>query len=364
MELDQLNLDNFRNHTQAKLTFDRRNIILGKNGTGKTNIIEAIHLLCTGKSFKALKSKEFILEESDRAIVFGRFGDPDRGDQTRSLAFTIQKGSDEPKKDFFKDSKKTQALKLLGETPVILFAPEELKIVWGTPKERRAILDLLIIQLDPKYAYRLFELSKVLKNRNRLLFNIGLGRASTKELDFWDQEFVELSYEITTKRQSVLEEVSPNIDKFYKEISGSSDTLEVKFTSSILRVTPTNPEEHRDQIRLALNAHLKHDLKRGYTSVGPHRDEIELLINLKPSGSYASRGEGRTATLALKFGQRELFKRVYEDQRCVFLFDDAFSELDEDRVGYLLDNLGDEQSIFTSTEPPDNIKKFNIINLK
>ena len=364
MYLQELKLQNFRSFSENNFKFDQQNLVCGKNGSGKTNILEAIHLVCTGKSFRGPNNRYLIkIGKANASIFISIKFDKPNSKLTQSMLLK-PKNQDDIKKELYRDGKKISALDFLGKMPIILFAPEELKMIWGTPKDRRAILDLLVTQFKPNYALKLIKLSQVLRQRNKLLFLIESGYADIKELDFWDKEFIHLGAEITYIRNQVINELNKYLTKRYRDISGTQDKLNFILASCI------DPEDSQNNLKRIsdvftekLKANLKSDLRNNYTALGPHRDEPKMFLNNQDINIFGSRGEGKTAVLALKFAQKDFFEAKLEIENCLFLLDDAFSELDKYRINYLLDNLGKEQSVFSATNIPPKLKSFNIIKL-
>lgn len=363
--LKELKLNNFRNYQDSSFGLQEKNLICGKNGVGKTNLLEAVHLLCVGKSFRSLKNRDFLKDKSRPASIFARFRENGQKvtEISQSLILKSSKTNFEPQKGFYRDGKKIQTLKLFGRFPAVLFAPEELRMVWGSPKDRRAILDLLVTQIKPNHASKLLNFSKVLRQRNKLLFYVNIGKSKPAELDFWDNEFINLASEIISARDKAVKELAGLIKSYYRDISGAKDSLEMLIASS---GEIDHKELSKKRIAELLGARLKnnldYDVKTSNTNIGPHRDEPKLLLNNAELASYGSRGEGRTAVLALKFAQKEMLQKKL-DKKCILLFDDAFSELDRGRVDYLLENIGEEQVIFTATFIPKKLQNYNIINL-
>ena len=364
MQIKKLTLHNFRNFSDQKFVFKDRNLIYGKNGTGKTNLLEAIHLLCTGKSFRQLSNLELLRQGTGESYLFADF--TSRGRKLNAgLRLKHEKNFEEPKKELFVNNKKISAVKLFGQFPVVLFAPEELKLVWGPPKERRAILDLLITQLEPNYALRLYAFGKVLKQRNKLLYLISLGHASPSELGFWDKEFIENAAQIVMLRTKTTASINQFLAKQYQAISQTQEILRLEILSSLGEDFHADAlVETKEFFSRKLKESLPLDIHRGSTSFGPHRDEPKLFLDAKSLAEFGSRGEGRSAVLALKFVQKELFEKQSPGSSCIFLFDDAFSELDQSRVKYLLDHVGKEQGFFTATDIPEKLANANLIELK
>lgn len=364
MRLKELKLQNFRNFSEKKFNFANKNLICGKNGTGKTNILEAIHLLSLGKSFRSKSNQDFLKHNTNNASISVQFSSQNSSRKfIQSLIIESQNHSKEIKKTFYKEGKKIPVFKIFGHFPMVFFGPEELKLVWGTPKDRRGILDLIIAQFKPIYVRQLWKLSRLLRQRNKLLFMIENSRASIKELEFWNQELTDIGSEIIFRRNSVILEINQYLSQRYQEISGTKDQLELRlFSSSRISEKEKNKKTIKKLFEQKIRNNLEIDLKNLSTGLGPHRDEPKLFLNKHNLESFGSRGEGRTAVLAFKFVQKQLLREKLNIQ-VISLFDDAFSELDNSRINYMLRNLDKEQVIFTATNIPKKLKNFNIIQL-
>ncbi len=364
MQLLSLRLNNFRNFSEKKLDFSDRNLIYGRNGSGKTNILEALHLVCTGKSFRANYNNNFIKKNKPSSSVFINYIDESNKTKNKQSLVFEPRDTNKVQKSLYRNSKKVSVSDFIGKVPVIVFASEELKMIWGSPKDRRSILDLFIAQTMPSYAIQLLKYLRVIRQRNRLLFVIGVGRAKIRELEFWDTELVSMGSDIINNRNNITKGLNKYIKDQYKDISGTSDVVSLSVESTVsTEIEGIKLEEVKSVYKNKLKQNIKSDVKQGYTSIGPHRDDIGIRINNNEISCFGSRGEGKTAVLAMKFSQRQLLRDRLGVKKCLFLLDDAFSELDKERGEYLLNNLSDEQSIFTYTSVHPKIKKFNLIKL-
>ncbi|MFH1749766.1 MAG: DNA replication and repair protein RecF [bacterium] len=364
MQLQALKLHNFRSFSEREFKFFDRNLIYGKNGTGKTNILEALHLVCTGKSFRANSNQDYIKDTKLPSSIFINWKD-ELKNINHKQSLTLQAiDLKKIKKSFYRNSKKVGISNFIGKFPVIVFAPEELRMIWGTPKDRRSIIDLFIAQTKPTHAIKLLRYSQIIRQRNKLLFVVGLGRADIHELEFWDSELVSIGSDIIFNRNNIIKGLNKYIQAQYKDISGTKDRVELLLEGTVsAEIGNFKLGEIRDIYQKKLQQNIRTDIKQGNTSIGPHRDDVNLSINDNKISCLGSRGEGKTAVLAMKFSQKHFLKEQLNIKKCLFLLDDAFSELDKSRRQYLLENLGDEQSIFTSTTIYPKTKKFNLIKL-
>lgn len=355
--LKHLSLENFRNYKQYSLDLAKTTIILGPNGIGKTNIMEAIYLLATGRSWRTNRINSIIFWEKDFARLSVALNDETK----TKLEMILQQfpSPDYPKAKIVKiNDVKKKVTDLLGKMTVVLFSPEEIQIIDGTPMLRRRMLDILICQVDHKYILALLDLAKIIRGRNKLLYYIKIGRSKADELAFWDEKLVILGSFIIKKRQKTIDRLNRDLTKIYQTIAGKGETLALKYQPSIL------PEN----FTLELIKQREREIERTATLLGPHRDEvIFLLAPMQNRGSdrsvgesknittFGSRGEYRSAILAEKVAELDYLKE-FGETKPILLLDDIFSELDADRRGHLAKIVLREQTIITTTDL-DHIEK-------
>lgn len=319
--IKDLELVNFRNYQQKKISLDKLTIFVGPNGIGKTNILEAIFFLSTTKSFRANSDKEMILWNADFCRV--KIDD-------QEIIFTIA-----PKTS--KQAKINQAPRtlknFLGSVKTVLFTPDSLRIVNGTPSERRKFLNLVLLIDDVFYRQALIDLTRILKNRNSLLERIKNGLAKAEELDFWDEKFIEVGLLISQKRAKLIAYFNQKINQTYQKISAKKEKIEIIYY-------PTDYSQQKN-IR-------GREIAAGLTLLGPQREDFAIFINNRPAAAFASRGEIRSLILALKICELEYLKQKSQD--IVLLLDDVFSELDVNHRQHLGKLIGQYQTLITTTD--------------
>ncbi|MGA2666704.1 MAG: DNA replication/repair protein RecF [Patescibacteria group bacterium] len=342
-----LHLTNFRNYEKGDFKFDKTTIFIGPNGTGKTNIIEAIYLLSTGRSWRTSKDSEVVKWGEDFAKISAEIA----AEEAHQLDLVIQKqGYEAPLIKTIKiNDVKRKLVDLLGTLPAVLFSPEALEMASGAPALRRRFLDILLCQTDKKYTLNLIELGKVLKSRNKLLFYIKLGKSKPDELDFWDEKLVELGTFIIQKRKEAIGVLNKKVSDIYSEISGQKEELLIKYHPSVLP----------DQFAETLVAVREREIENTISMHGPHRDDFLFSLDGRDLTTFGSRGEFRTTILALKMGELEYLKKNLEAEP-VLLLDDIFSELDAVRRLHLVKIVESQQTIISTTDLDhieDNLKK-------
>lgn len=335
MFLDSLFLTNFRNHRQSKFTFDQSiNLISGQNGSGKTNLLEAIHVLSTGHTFLSHSLPELITWKQSYSLIQGQVGE-----LPLEVQFQIKPESGLVNRVFkINNSPKTRA-KYLGQLRVVVFQPDDLHLITGSPTRRRAYLDDVLSSLHWQYHQAKTAYSKALSNRNQLLDLVYQNQAQPDELQFWNQELIKHSKTINYYRHSFL---SSQNTFFSKHPFPEINSLNLNYDST--QITTES---------LAKNYFI--DLRRGSTQVGPHRDDWffknEFFKTESPLlTSWASRGQQRLAILALKLGEINYIQTNLL-QKPILLLDDIFSELDQDHRHLVVEICKQHQSFITSAEP-------------
>ncbi len=344
MRLRRLRLRNHRNYAQLELAPGPGiNVFIGPNGQGKTNLLEAVAMLALSSSPRARRDSELV----------GPIGPGSRIDAEtesdgtrRELAITLTVEGDRAHRKIEVDGAKRRAVDLPGHFRVTLFWPDDLGLVKGGPDLRRRFLNQMLVQVEPGYARALAGLRRVLEQRNSLLKRIAAGEGGEDMLDAWNQELVRLSSEISAARGRAVAELAPEAARCHAQIAAGEG----------LQIDYLGPPENLAE---AVNNSLAEDLRRGTTSVGPHRDDVRVILDGQDARSYASQGQQRTAVVSLKLAEAALIQRR-TGERPVLLLDDVLSELDGSRRAALLDEVGaGGQVIVTSVEagpfPPELI---------
>lgn len=332
MRLKTIKLENFRNYDSLELNL-KENItaLIGQNAQGKTNLLEAIAFLALGKSFRAGTYMELLGWQREHGRVKGTIF---KKNKDLNLEIFFQR-SPELKK-VKKQGNIVPAKKILGEFRVVLFTPDSLLILDGSPKLRRQYFDRILIQLSHQYFDAFSRYQSILKQRNALLKNISFRHSQENELDIWDSELAKEAEIIWQNRKKFAEFLDKNLSQIYSSISGRADELRIQY----------NPDSDCfDEKLLALRSQ---DINSGSTGVGPHRDDFEVNLNARPISEFASRGEFRTAILAMQIAQVHYIEQESGDKP-MLLLDDVFSELDSARQEKLCAFLKDYQTLITTT---------------
>ncbi|MFC2754703.1 MAG: DNA replication/repair protein RecF [Candidatus Nanogingivalis sp.] len=331
MILKTLRVQNFRTHSDFILEIgEKSTLISGANGSGKTSLLEAIYFALQGTSFRS-SDKEIL--RNDGSSWF-RIDLKDSKDSLRTIIFNdaVQKS----KKQFLVDGNKKARLSANLRIPVVLFEPDDLQLLSGSPTRRRNFLDYFLSQIFPSFQLALTRYNKALKQRNNLLKR---DNVSKDELFPWNLMLAEYGAEIISKRQDFLELLNSKIEEVYFEISGVKDEIKIDYLGE---------KVSKNEILAILSGNIERDKILGYTNFGPHKHDIQFIFNKKPAQNVASRGENRSLVLALKFIETDILADL-TSKRPIVLLDDVFSELDDDRQKLLTKHFSKYQTIITST---------------
>jgi DNA replication and repair protein RecF len=339
MRVTGLRLVNFRNYPSLSLRPDAGLCVLtGENAAGKTNVLEALFLCSLGRSHRTVRDSEMVRKgESAGSVAV----DMDTRNGPRRIECKLFSG--DRKKMFIDGAPLSRSGELLGCLNVVMFAPEDLALIKDGPGERRRFLDMAISQLRPSYYYTLQQYNAALKQRNALLKEPeGLDYDA---LECWDEQLSVLGAAIVLARAELVERMGIIAAEQHETLSDGSETLVAAYEPN---VEPSDRESLAKTLRLALADTAERDVYRGSTSVGPHRDDLKLVINGSDVRVYGSQGQQRTTVLSLKLAQLEIL-RVEKEDSPVLLLDDVFSELDRNRQKMLLIAAQDCQTFLTCT---------------
>lgn len=335
MFIKNLKLKNYRNYEDLNIDFENGiNILYGENAQGKTNILEALYISSTSKSHKQVKDKDIIKfgQKEAHIKVILNIGDIDK-------IIDIHLKKDTNKGIAINGLKINKITNFIGNSNIIFFAPEDLNIIKEGPNRRRKFLDILICKIDKIYSNNLVKYNKILNQRNNLLKTIKTKNKNLiTTLDTWDIELVKYGIEVIKKRNEIIDLLKNIIyDKHYF-ISGNKEEIKTSYEKNVLE----------DEFLTKIKNNREEDLRFTTTSVGPHRDDIKFEINNIDIRKFGSQGQQRTTALSIKLAELELIKNIKHDNP-ILLLDDVFSELDENRQSYLIENIKNIQTIITTT---------------
>ena len=350
MKINKLQLVNFRNYDHCSVAFDKMvTVFYGKNGQGKTNILESIFYSSFGLSHRTNKEDEMVKFSSEGMAVLLDFTKEDGSHSIRMKRYT---DNGKTRKEIKIDGKKTTAKDHYSFLNTVMFSPEDLQIIKGDPSLRRRFMDMEISQTDPVYYELLVRYRRVLKQRSSLLKGIRDRNEPQQPLAAWDEEISDTGAQILIKRLHNLKKLKEIAIPVFHILSNKIDLLEIKYEMKGNNGEVFYPEEETLQgIKEFYMGSLKErrvkDIMQGSTGIGVHRDDLKTYINGVDSRAFASQGQQRCCALALKLSQIEYVKKV-SGEYPVLLLDDVMSELDQYRRNQLISFINDKvQTIIT-----------------
>lgn len=376
MHIEYLSLNNFRNYARLEIALPRSQPIVlhGENAQGKTSLLEAIYYLATSRSPYTTSDRQLIHWRMEQEpLPFARLSAEIVARQTslQRLEVTLfldnSNGLPRFKKTIRLNGVEKRVMDTVGLLAVVLFLPRDLALVEGAPADRRRFMDDTLSQVDKDYLSARDSYEKALPQRNALLRRIADKLASSDELTYWDEQIASAGAVLIAGRQRFLRELEHEAQRNHHDLTGNRETLTLQYQPSFLPTAEGDgqlsfgvlgldlhreltPAQIEPQFYEALQRELPESIARGVTLSGPHRDELRLLINGRDSGLYGSRGQARTAVMALKLAELAWMRQRIGEWP-LLLLDEVIAELDAKRRAYLLERLtGEAQTIVTTTE--------------
>ena len=340
MNIKKLKIENFRNIDSLCIEpSEKMNVFFGENAQGKTNILEAVWLFCGSKSFRGSKDTEMLSFGKNFFKNEIEFFDGER-DNTLKIAFS------DKKEVYLNEVKKKGMGSIMGAFKAVVFTPDHLSLVKDGPEERRKFLDVAICQIKKGYVSAYQGYNKALIQRNNLLKDIPRRPDLLDTLFLWDEEIAKYGTVILKARYEYLKEINCLAKKYYSGISDEKENFRMSYLCSAGMNLELSEAEIYKSFLKALEKTRKEDVKKGVTSVGPHRDDVNFYINDVSAKSFASQGQQRSIVLTLKLSEGEyIFNKT--GKKPVYLLDDVLSELDEKRQSFILNNVKDSQVFIT-----------------
>lgn len=359
MFLKKIVLHHYRNYDQLEVQIGSRiNLFIGPNAQGKTNLLESIHVLALSKSHRTHQDRELIQWNQSHALLQGEV-EKKYGNCRLDLSISAQ-----GKKAKINGLEQKKLSQYIGSMNVVLFAPEDLEIVKGSPGVRRKFLDMEIGQISSSYLYDLSQFQKVLIQRNNYLKQLTPSSSKDTMLEVWNEQFVRHSIKIMKKRQNFIQKLQIWANSIHAKITNGNEDLKISYAPSFTFDLNESEIVLFEQFMIKLEQVQDQEIRRGMSLFGPHRDDLLFYINEKEVQTYGSQGQQRTTALSLKLAEIEL---IYEEigEYPILLLDDVLSELDQNRQKQLIEAFEDKvQTFITATEveniPLDRIQEASI----
>lgn len=347
MKLDRLSLRNFRNYESLESAFSPGvNLIVGDNAQGKTNLLEAVFYLSTGRSFRTRREMELILFHREFADLEGTVTDQARQQNLRAVLFAGRK----PRQLFLNGVKKKSHGEMNGILTTVLFCPEDLMVLKAGAAARRRFLDQALCQLRPRYEAALVEYNRILEQKSRILRDRFENASLLEVLPEYSRRLCQVGAILISYRARFLKSLGEAATRFHQEFSGGRETLEIPYRTVSTVENPFAPLPALEQALLThLDSHYGAELESAQCLTGPHKDDFDALLDGLSLKSYGSQGQTRTAAISLKLAQRELARRDTGEEP-VLLLDDVLSELDPGRQDFVLNQIQSGQVFITCCE--------------
>jgi len=348
MKVCELSLRDFRNYENAKLEFDSGvNLIVGRNAQGKTNILEAISYLGSGKSFRAQKTGEMIRFDADFADIEGKVFSQER---EQTLRWVLFQGS-RPRQIWRNGAKKKTAGELSGVLSTVLFCPEDLMILKGGAAARRRLGDHALCQLRPNYDAALTEYNRILEQKSRILKDRFENPALLDILPEYNHRLCQVGALLISYRARFFDSLGKAAAEYHSQFSGGCENFALSYKTVSTVSDPFAPvAELTQELLMHLESHYRAELESGQCLTGPHKDDFDVSLSGISLKSFGSQGQTRTAAISLKLAQRELMRRESGEEP-VLLLDDVLSELDAGRQDFVLNQIKTGQVFITCCEP-------------
>ncbi|MGM7684014.1 DNA replication/repair protein RecF [Cytobacillus sp. Hm23] len=350
MYIEELALKNYRNYKSVQVTFENKvNVILGENAQGKTNVMEAIFVLAMVKSHRTSNDKDLIRWDEEYAKIEGRIH---KNNGILPLQLVISKKGKKAKYNHIEQQKLSQ---YVGNMNIVMFAPEDLHLVKGSPQVRRRFINMEIGQVSPLYLHDLNQYQKILQQRNHYLKKLQLNRSkSDPMLDVLTEQLVEAAAKILIKRYEFLELLQKWAEPIHRGISRGLESLQIDYKPSVDVSEDVSLSKMVKSLTEKFVKIKEKEIERGMTLAGPHRDDLAFYVNGKDVQTFGSQGQQRTTALSLKLAEIEL---IYAEtgEYPILLLDDVLSELDDYRQSHLLNTIKGKVQTFVTTTSVDGL---------
>ena len=355
MQITKIKLTNFRNYENQTFNFsNNKNIIIGNNGVGKTNIVEAIYYLALTKSFRTNVDNSLVNNNQDAFSIIGTINDKISSDY--KITFDKQ-----TKKVYIDNNQIRKFSDYISNINIVCFNTEDLKLIKDSPSVHRQLINIEISQLDNKYLKTLSIYNKILKQRNTYLKNVNLKENSNKEfLYILTDKLIEYGLIINEIRNNFINNINKYLDNYFKEITGK-EGLTLKYISDYNDIT-------KEKLKKKYNKLIMKDINYGNTTIGIHLDDFIFYYQDIIAKNYLSEGEKKNAVIAFKLSEINIFKETTKTNP-ILILDDLFSELDKEKINKILNLLKDDMQIFITTTDlkhleEEKLKKSKIFTIK
>lgn len=363
MIVKNLKIKNYRNFKEAEIKLDNSlNIFIGDNGQGKTNLMESIYLTSIGRTFRLNSENELINFHENNSIIEVNL---EKNNYNMKIELRLEKNK--KKQVLINGVKLDKTSEMIGILNNVIFTPDDMKIIKGSPIERRKFVNIDISQIKPKYKYLLNKYKRICTERNIILKNYYTKSQNKDIINIWNDYLVNIGTEIIFYRHDYIEKLKKYAMNIYADISGNKESFELIYLCNAGNINNMDKDEFIKNFYDKINKNINNEIQHGTTMYGPHKDDIIIKINDKECKYFGSQGQQRSAILSLKLAEIEIIKEEIGEYP-ILLLDDVLSELDNKRKGFLINYIQGIQTFITTTDDHDlnvltkdyNKKKFYI----
>ena len=361
MKLNNIQLENFRNYEKITAEFDSGvNLLVGDNAQGKTNLLEAIGYLGSGRAFRAQKTGELVRFGADFAQIEGTVFSQEREQSLRWILFPSQK----PRQLYRNGVKKKTAGEIAGVLQTVLFCPEDLLVLKGGAAGRRRLADSAICQLRPNYEAALGEYNRILEQKSRILKDYHENKALLEILPEYNARLCQVGAILISYRARFFESLGREASSFHSSFSGGKEKFSLLYRTVSTVNDPFAPVKELEETLIShLQSHYRAELESGQCLTGPHKDDFDVDLSGNSVKAFGSQGQTRTATISIKLAQRKLMEKE-TGEIPILLLDDVLSELDPMRQDFVLNQITSGQVFITCCEPGRFTKLGKTIEIK
>ncbi len=348
MIVNNLKIKNYRNFKDIDINLNNSlNIFIGDNGQGKTNLLESIYLCSIGRTFRLNSEDElinFVENKSTIDLVL------DKNNYKLNIELFLEKGKRKQVK--INKIKLDKTGEMIGVLNNVIFTPDDMKIIKGSPIERRKFINIDISQIKPKYKYLLNKYKKIITQRNNLLKNYYTNKENKDIIDIWNNYLIDIGTELICYRNEYINNLKKYVVNIYSDLSGNKEIFDLKYKCNIGSICDLDKVSIKNIFQQKINNNIETEIQKKTSMYGPHKDDLIISINNKECKYFGSQGQQRSAILALKLAEIEIIKDEIGEYP-ILLLDDVLSELDNKRKGYLINHIKNIQTVITTTDDND-----------
>jgi len=348
MIVNKLKITNYRNFKEATIDLNSSlNIFIGDNGQGKTNLMESIYLSSIGRTFRLNSENELIkFNENKSSVEISMV----KNNYNTKIELLLEKNK--KKQVSVNGVKLDKTSEMIGILNNVIFTPDDMKIIKGSPIERRKFVNIDISQVKPKYKYLLNKYKKVFTERNIILKNYYTKSENKDIINIWNDYLINTGSEIILYRNEYINKLKKYAVDIYEDISGNKEKFDLSYCCNTGSTDNIDKDSIKKLFQEKINMNMKHEIQRGTTLFGPHKDDVIIKIDSKECKYFGSQGQQRSAILAIKLAEIEIIKEEIGEYP-ILLLDDVLSELDNKRKGYLINYIKGIQTVITTTDDHD-----------